>query len=160
MWCTTSVPPDPRDHRPARRRIELGLAEGGADVEGGGRHACGFERVIGEARAFADAAHGRIQAGDGNGESAARRAVGQRSNKPADATQNLRPRRLRQALPQPPQRVAARRLAAGFVALESGRSAPARAERDNGCKGACIADPYGEQGEITANCSDVVLTKW
>ncbi|MFZ0373362.1 MAG: hypothetical protein WAL39_08620, partial [Xanthobacteraceae bacterium] len=39
-------------------------------------------------------------------------------------------------------------------------TAPTRAEWGNGCKGACIADPYGEQGEITANCSDVVLTKW
>ena len=79
-------------HGPARRRIELGLAEGGADVEGGRRHAGGLKRIVGKPCAFADAAHGRIEAGNANGKSAARRAVGQRSNKPADAPQNLRPR--------------------------------------------------------------------
>ncbi len=68
----------------ANRTFEFGLAEGPADIEGGGRHAGRVERVIGEAGAFADAAHSRKQAGDGNRKSAARRAVGQGSNDPAD----------------------------------------------------------------------------
>ena len=41
-----------------RRRVELGLAEGAADVEGRRRHAGCFEGVISEAGAFADAARG------------------------------------------------------------------------------------------------------
>ena len=40
-----------------RRALDLGLAESAADVECGGLHAGGFERVIGEAGAFANAAH-------------------------------------------------------------------------------------------------------
>jgi hypothetical protein len=93
----------------ANRTCEFGLAEGPADIKGGGRHAGRVKRVVGQAGAFADAAHSRKQAGDGNRESTVGRAVGKGSNDPADMSDDLRPGMLRQSLPQPTQWMAARR---------------------------------------------------
>ena len=91
----------------------LDLAEGRAQVEGGGGVTGGIERGIGEPRAFADAARGREQAGDGERKSAGRIGVGQRRDHAADVEQNLAARVLRQALPQPPQSAAPHRPAFG-----------------------------------------------
>ena len=84
---------------PLRGFMKLRLAEGRAEVEGGGRVAGGLQRSISEPGAFADAAGGREQSGDGKRKSAARMSVGQRRQHAADVEQNLRARVLRQALP-------------------------------------------------------------
>ena len=118
------------DDRPARRSIDFGLAEGAADIEGRRRQAGGFERVISEAGAFADTAHGRKQPGYRDRKPAARHAIGNRGKEPADVRKNLCAPVLRQALPQPPQRMTARRLASGCCAL--GRSRLRSAKRGTG----------------------------
>ena len=96
---------------PRRRFAELDLAESGAEIESGGRIAGGLERSISEARAFADAARGREQAGDGERKAAARIGVGLRRQHTAHVEQNLRARILRQASPQPAQGAAPHRRA-------------------------------------------------
>ena len=95
-----------RNRAPLRGIGYLDLAEGGAQVEGGGGKACGIERGVGEPRAFANAARGREQAGDRERKSAGRIGIRQRRNHAAHVEQNLAARALRQTLPQPPQGVA------------------------------------------------------
>src|SRR5664279_481213 len=79
--------------------MKLRLSESRTQIEGGGRVAGGFQRGISKPGAFADAAGGREQAGDGERESAARVFIRRRRQQAADVEQNLRARVLWQTLP-------------------------------------------------------------
>ena len=122
-----------------------------------GVHAGGFERVIGEARAFANAAHGREQSGNGDRKSASRRAVGERRNEPADAAQNLRP-------PDPvviAAKAAARDgAAAARVLLVLGSRRNVGAETNMVAEARASVLSAWQTRKIAANLSRSVLTIW